>query len=239
MIIERLTIRNYRRVKMLELAFSRSLAVLPAKYSETIVKAIGILTKNEVLSGGKGAWKLGKKALLSLDVILRDGRWTVTCQRSPKTGKTEWKVCNSEGKTTDPVRFLSGIHECPEESKAGCFDPERSYEEVMRGYLEPERYYTPRQFFRMTEGIGTTRLFRQKLRDTRNRGLSTGKGAERNYEFFRRINSMWDEIEEVRDMHHEKWPVFIWAESREKAPWIDECGLDDIGKQVILITNGV
>ncbi len=238
MIIERLIIRNYRRVKKLELEFSHSPTVLPEQYSETIVKAIGILTKNEVLSGGKSAWILGKNAFLTMDILLRVGRRTVSCRRDSETGKTEWKVFDSKGKLTDPARLFSRIHEAPEESRAGCFDPKRSYEEVMRGYLEPERYFTSRQFFRMTEGIGRTRLFRMKLRDVRNHGLSAQKGIQRNYEFFLRINFFWDEIEAVRDMHHEKWPLFIWTERPEKMPPLGECENGGIGKQMLLITRG-
>ena len=235
MIIKRLSIRNYRRIKELDLELNRSPVVLPEQFSETIVKAIGVLTKNEVLSGGKTAWRLGKKAFLSLTLLLRDGLWTVTCHRSPETGKTEWKVYDSGGNHADPVRFLSGIHESPEESRAGCFDPEQSYEEVLKGYLEPERYFTPQQFFKMTEGIGTTRLFRMKLREVRNRGPSEKKGTERNHEFFRGIRSMWDEIEEVRNMYHERWPLFIWTESPDKAQGTGEYCPDDPGRQIFLI----
>ncbi len=235
MIIERLTIKNYRRVKYLDLRFGPSQAVLPGKDSETVMKAVGILTKNEALSGGKEAWKIGKRAFLSLEILLSDGRRTVTCRQDPETGKTVWKVYDGEGRTVDPNRFFHQIHESPEESRAGCFEPGRSYEDVLKGYLEPERYFTPRQFFKMTEGIGTTRLFRMKLREVRNRGPSEKKGAERNQEFFRRIRSMWDDIEEVRNMHHERWPLFIWTENPDKAQGTGEYCPDDLGRQIFLI----
>ena len=225
-------------MKELDLRFGPSPAVLPEKDSETVLKAVGILTKNKVLSGGKEAWKLGKRAFLSLKVLLSDGRRTVTCRQDPETGKTVWKVYDGEGRTVDPNRFFHQIHESPEESKAGCFDPERSYEETLKTYLEPERFFTPRRFFRMTEGIGTTRLFRMKLLNLRNKGPSEKEGTERNFEFFQMLRSLWDEIEEVRDMHHEKWPVFIRAESPEKTERILAKWREGNGRQVIVVGKG-
>ena len=72
MFMERLTIRNFRRVKEFDLEFRHTLTVLPAQHAEVILKAIGILTKNEALSGPKAAWNYaanrGSRAIpLTLD----------------------------------------------------------------------------------------------------------------------------------------------------------------------------
>ena len=85
----------------------------------------------------------------------------------------------------------------------------------------------------MTEGIGTTQLFRMKLRELRNKGPSglDGPGTQnpsetsdaRNFDLFLRLNALWDEIEEVRDMHHERWPIFIGRTER----------FEEAGRQVI------
>ena len=212
MFLERLTIRSFRRVKELEMSFEPGRTVLPAKHAETVLRAIGILTKNEALSGPRAAWKLGKRAELRLTLRLEDGLYRIRCRRNPETERIEWKVIDEAGSPVDPKRFFARIHEAPAEARARCFDPEESYEELLRGLLEPERSYTPKAFFRMTEGIGTTRLFRTKLRELRNKGPSGAQdtcAAERNFELFLRLNALWDEIEAVRDLHHERGPIFL------------------------------
>ena len=220
MFMERLTIRNFRRVKELDLEFRHMLTVLPAQHAEAILKAIGILTKNEALSGPKAAWKLGKRAELGLTIRLADGRFRISCRRDPETERTEWKVEDEARRAVDPKRFFTRIHEAPAEAEARVFDEDRSYKELLKSLEEPERTYTPRAFFRMTEGIGTTHLFRMKLRELRNKGPSGTGGpgtqsfsgpsaAKRNFEFFLRLNALWDGIEEIRDIHHERWPIFV------------------------------
>ena len=221
MFMERLTIRNFRRVKELDLEFRHTLTVLPVEYAEVILKAIGILTKNEALSGPKAAWKLGKRAELALTIRLAEGRFRIACRRDPETERTEWKVEDDLGRAVDSKRFFARIHEVPAEAEARVFTWEQGYEEVLRSYEEPDRYFTARLFFRKTEGIGTTRLFRMKLRELRNKGLCEADGkveirgpsgedsAHRNFELFLRLNSLWDEIEEIRDIHHERWPIFV------------------------------
>ena len=76
----------------------------------------------------------------------------------------------------------------------------------------------------MTEGIGTTRLFRRKLRDLRNKGPSLADGSQRNFDLFLQLNTLWDEIEEIRDLHHEQWPIFIGRTER----------LEEADRQVIV-----
>ena len=232
MFMERLTIRNFRRVKELDLEFRHTLTVLPAQHAEVILKAIGILTKNEALSGPKAAWKLGKRAELALTIRLAEGRFRIACRRDPETERTEWKVEDDLGRAVDSKRFFTRIHEAPAEAEARVFTWEQGYEEVLRSYEEPDRYLTARLFFRKTEGIGTTRLFRMKLRELRNKGLCGADGeveirgpsgtggpgtqsfsgtsaAKRNFELFLRLNALWDGIEKIRDIHHERWPIFV------------------------------
>ena len=224
MFLERLTIRSFRRVKELEMSFEPTRTVLQAKHAETVLRAIGILTKNEALSGPRAAWKLGKRAEFGLAIRLADGRYQISCRRDPETGRTEWKVTDEEGRVVDPKRFFARIHEAPAEAQARCFDPEQSYDELVKGFLEPERSYSPRTFFRMTEGIGTTRLFRRKLRDLRNKGPSLADGSQRNFDLFLQLNTLWDEIEEIRDLHHEQWPIFIGRTE----------GIEEVKRQVIV-----
>ena len=208
MVIERLLIRNFHRIRSLEISFESSVAVLPPAYAKPILKAIGILTKSEAFSGPESGWRLRKNTLLQADLRLADRRYTVSCRQDPENLKPRFRATGPEGEEVDPQRFFYRIHISQAEAEARVYDGRKSFAELFRAYEDPERYYPPGAFFRQTEGIGTTRLFRKKLKEFEERGVSESGGDPCNYELFLQINSMWDEIEEVRDLHHERWPVF-------------------------------
>ena len=208
MIIEKLVIRYFHRIRALEIAFEPSVIVLPRDQAKPILKAIGILTKNETFAGPERNWKLRKHTFLGAEIRLADGLWKISCRQDSENLRPYWKVTGPESEEVDPQRFFYRIHISSAEAEARVYDGWKSFEELLCAYEDPDRYFPPGAFFRQTEGIGTTRLFRKKLKEFEERGVSESGGDPCNYELFLQINSMWDEIEEVRDLHHERWPVF-------------------------------
>ncbi len=209
MFIENLSIRNYRGVKRLDFTPPRSPVVLPPDHAKIILTAIGILTKNEALAGAESGFRLRKNTLLCADLRLADGRYTVSFRQDPETMRPLFRVTGPEGEAVDTLRFFYRIHISCAESEARVYDGKKSFQKLLSAYEDPDRFYPPGAFLQMTEGIGATRLFRAKLKAVKDQVASESRDDSGNYDLFLRVNAMWDEIEKIRDLHHERWPVFI------------------------------
>ena len=99
----------------------------------------------------------------------------------------------------------------------------------MDSYREPEKYYEPKEFFRATEGISDTAVFRHavsaKIREQR----KAGPEKMDNLQLFVKVNTLWQSVQEIRDLHHEEWPLFVITEEKK-----DDC---EFGKRLSTVVR--
>ena len=205
MIIRRLTIRNYRGVRRESFRFGNSLVVLSPERSKTVTKAIGILLKSEVLAGPPGQWEMEPGSELSAVVAMEEESVVVAAETDSETGEVSWRVTDQNG-IDCTERFYKRIHIPPAEEKASCYLADRQYSEVLDSYMEKNRSPDPNLLPEETEGISNTSLFRQTARETVQECI---KSKPDNIQVFVKVNALWQQVQSIRDLHHENWPTFV------------------------------
>ena len=208
MIIQGLTIRNYRGVEEMKLSFPRSV-VLPPESAEAVLKAIGIILNSETVAGAKEEWGLEENSELVSKIDLQDETLYVRVSADRETRAPVWDIANDTGPVST-ADYFNKIHIPPAEEKENCYLANRPYREVLDSYREPEKYYSPKEFSRATEGIGNTAVFRQAVLAKIREHKKMGPEKMDNLQLFVKVNTLWQMVQAVRDLHHEGHPVFIF-----------------------------
>ena len=210
MIIRKLMIRNYRGVGERKFSFSPSLVVLSPDVAETTLKALGIILGSEELAGPEETWELEAESEIAAEILLQDEKYIVRVKVTPES-KTPARHITNGKREISPTEFFHRIHLPTAEERENCYLANRSYREVLDSYREPEKYYREKEFTKATEGIGDTGVFRRQTM-----ALTRARETEKmdNLQLFVRVNTLWQCVQKIRDLHHEEWPVFIIAKEK-------------------------
>ena len=216
MVIRNLTIQNYRGVGELQCTFPRSRVVLEAGISDTVLRAIGIVLKSTELAGPPGTWELEANSAFTSEILLQNRTLYVSVTVDKNNGRPVWRIFDGETPVS-PTEYFYKVHVPPAEEKANCYLANRSYREVLESYREPEKYYGTLCFSMETEGIGNTSAFRQATSEAVKACKELNAEKTDNLQLFVRVNTLWQKVQAVRDLHHEGWPVFIYERPPEEA----------------------
>ncbi len=210
MLIKRLRIRDARGTLSLDSSFGRVVQLAFAE-SDTVKKAVGALLKNRALLPNESDLKwIGQ---INAEIVIKGKSYFITVKKAPKGNGFVNTVTTGSGKQFSG--FYELIHQNMEEESLSCFvcDLKDRYSDRFGKYREADRYYSGNTFSALTEGIGTTRMFRSCLKDSM-KFLEPDDIMFENeavYELvcFIDINVFWHRIEEIRDMNRVWQPVFI------------------------------
>ena len=243
MIIQSISLHKYRGVSK-RIKFDPVVIRLESESAGVILEAIGILTKNETLSGPLDELELAPEVKLTGYVRLIDGTYVIRFSRETESGKFVWAVRRRSGEDVDPVTFFKRIHVPPEEESVGYYLTSVSYADILNYYRDPEEQTPPGEFRRRTEGLGETGTFRKALHETvRERKWVEPDNAEElreNYMLFLQINKLWQKVENIRNLYYEPLPLVITAD--EETPDNDTAAdlivkAGSLGRQIVLIEN--
>ena len=161
MVIKRITIEDFENIPHFESSFDSRLAVLPPGIENTVLKAIGIILKSDLLAGDK--IYASEKTLIQAEIAVDECNFIITATKSEGNNGFNIAVEDQYGNTcTD---FYDVISQSTEEENLSyfAFDPKNLFSERYKQYKDTEKYYSKDSFSKLTNGIGNTRLFRSCL----------------------------------------------------------------------------
>lgn len=247
MILKELMVDNFGKIDRFKASFDPQLTVLPAKCADDVIKAIGVVTDNQTLSGNEAKQMLSENTHISVVLEMHGDTFRLDFTGIPPGGKREAFVYDTNH-FVDPAELLKDIHLCKEEESLTYyrFDRENAYSDLLFKYREYDKFYSCDEFAERTGGAGITRSFRvcltQYIREKRTEQLTlfgykaellpSGKFVRHSAENFNEtdnrffdyacylgVKEFWDRFENIRNMNYEKWPGIV-----------DATGFDDIPK---------
>jgi hypothetical protein len=96
-----------------------------------------------------------------------------------------------------------------EERFLSVYRPGEAYAARLAGYADPARFFPKKNFSALTDGAGGTAVFRRLLRE-RLRRFAPDEGSEKELLCFFELNSLWRDVEGVRDMHRVFPPLLLY-----------------------------
>ncbi len=161
MVIKRIRIDDFENIPHLESSFDSRLAVLPPGIEYTVLKAIGIILKSDLLAGDK--IYASEKTLIQAEIAVDECNFIITATKQNDNDGFTIVVEDQFGNTcTD---FYDVISQSTEEENLSYFalDRKNLFSERYKHYKDTEKYYSKGSFSKLTNGIGNTRLFRSCL----------------------------------------------------------------------------
>lgn len=166
MILKKLTIENFGKIKRFEASFDSQLAVISDSNADEIIKAIGLVTNNKVLSGRSVRQIQTNKSYISAELEINNEQYLVNARGQPQTGVFAYEAYKADCMTPiNPNELFRSIRLCEEEEELTyfCFNKKNAYAERFLHYKDPDKYYSPGEFQKLTDGLGITRSFRAYL----------------------------------------------------------------------------
>ena len=245
MIFKELRVENFGKIDCFEASFDPQLTVLSAKSADDVIKAIGVVTDNQMLAGNEAKQMLSENTHIRAVLEIHDDTFRLDFTGIPPGGKREAFAYGSNH-FVNPAELLKDIHLCKEEESLTCyrFDRKNVYYDLLFNYREYDKFYSCDEFAERTDGAGITRSFRacltQYIRERRTEQLTlfgykaellpSGKFVRRSAENFNEtdnrlfdyvcylgVKGFWEQFENIRNMNYEKWPAIV-----------DAAGFDDI-----------
>ncbi len=239
MILKELRIENFGKIDCFESSFDPRLTVLSAKYADDVIKAIGVVTDNQTLSGSEAKQISSENTHISAVLEIHGNIFRLDFTGRLQGGKREAFV-SGNNHFVNPAELLKDIHLCQEEESLTYyrFDCKNEYSDLLLKYREYDKYYSCGEFAERTDGIGITKSFRAYLtryiREKRTEQptsfgykaelLPSGKFVRRraenceetdnrlfDYACYLGVKEFWEQFENIRNMNYEKWPSIVDA----------------------------
>ena len=180
MVIKRIRIDDFENIPHFESTFDSRLAVLPPGIEYTLLKAIGIILKSDLLAGDK--IYASEKTLIQAEIAVDECNFIITATKQNDNDGFTIVVEDQFGNTcTD---FYDVISQSTEEENLSYFalDRKNLFSERYKHYKDTEKYYSKGSFSKLTNGIGNTRLFRSCLSNHIKEYNESNKDNENNWQ---------------------------------------------------------
>ena len=215
MILKKLTIEQFGKIQHFETSFDPKLSVIFDSNSDFIVRAIGIATNNRILAGRITKGMLSVNTCIRAEIEAQGTMLLVTARGQPSECGWEYDVCKTDRmESMSPSKLFRSIRLCEEEESLTYYryNGKDRYSERFLHYKDPERYYTNGEFQKRTDGAGLTRSFRACLAEYMKVHKADGTDRRQvDFLCYLHVIKFWDCFQDIRDMHHEKWPIIIEA----------------------------
>lgn len=215
MILKKLTIEQFGKIQHYETSFDPKISVISHPNADFIVRAIGVATNNRTLAGCITKGMLSVNTYIRVEIEAQGTMLLVTARGQPSECGWEYDVCKTEHmESMSPSKLFRSIRLCEEEEALTYYryNGKDRYSERFLHYKDPERYYKNGEFQKRTDGAGLTRSFRACL--TEYMKVHKADGTDRrqvDFLCYLHVIKFWDCFQDIRDMHHEKWPIIIEA----------------------------
>ena len=208
MYVKRLSLEGVGRVGRLTLDLVDGYNEIKSRVADEIVSALGAVTANrEVKEIYPPKWA-DKKTSIFAEVSADGKRFAVRAGGKDLDVSAETDVHNAEF-DSDTEEYLSLMRRCAVEDRLSLIDGKhRSPYHDLNVFLNEEKHFRPGELRRITDGIGTTRLFRAALKQYL---ISETIAPEDKRCLLSRLDAVrfWDSFGKTRDMHYEGKPLLL------------------------------
>ena len=166
MILKKLKIENFGKIKHLELFFDPQLAIISNLNADEIIQAIGLVTNNKIIAARNTKQTYWDNTCISAELEINGQSILLFAREQLLHNTLEHDAYKKENmEPISPVELFRSIRLCEEEKILTYyrFSRRNNYAERFLHYKDPDKYYSPGEFQKLTDGMGTTRSFRACL----------------------------------------------------------------------------
>lgn len=215
LILKKLTIEQFGKIRYFETSFDSKVSVISHSNSDLIVRAIGISTNNRTLAGHITNRMMSVNSHISAEIEVQGKAFLVNARGQPSQCGWAYDVRDTACmESMSPSKLFRSIRLCEEEEALTYYryNGKDSYSDRFLHYKDPERYYASGEFQKKTDGVGLTRSFRACLAEyMKVHRVDETDRRRADFLCYLHVIKFWDCFQDIRDMHHEKWPIIIEA----------------------------
>ena len=166
MVLKKLTIEQFAKIKRFETSFHEQFTVISDSNTNDIIKAIGLTTDNKSLIGRIADDAITDNTHIVLELEIAGHPYMITTRGQPYRNECNYAAIAREYNTVvDADLILRDIRLCEEEESLVYYryNPKDVYAERFLHYKDPDEYYPVGGFQKRTNGLGLTRSFRACL----------------------------------------------------------------------------
>ena len=240
MILKKLKIEQFGKIQHFETSFDPKLSVISHSNADIIVRAMGIATNNKSLAGRITNRMMSVNSHISAEIEVQGKTLLVTARGQPSQCGWAYDVRDTACmESMNPSKLFRSIRLCEEEETLTYYryNGKDRYSDRFLHYKDPERYYEGSEFQKKTDGAGLTRSFRACLSEyMKVHRVDETDRRRADFLCYLHVIKFWNGFQDIRDMHHEKWPIII--ETEEQYGNADFAELletqDTLGRQLLL-----
>lgn len=166
MILQKLKIENFGKIKHLKLSFDSQLAIISTLNADEIIQAIGLVTNNKKIYGRNTKQTQSNNTCISAELEINGKSVLLSAREQFLHDTLKYDAYKKEKmEPISPAEVFRSIRLCQEEENLTYyrFSRRNNYAERFLHYKDPDKYYSPGEFQKLTDGMGTTRSFRACL----------------------------------------------------------------------------
>ena len=214
LILKKLEIEHFGNIRHVDIVFDEQLTAIRHLNADEIIKAIGLMTNNTSLSERIAARTVTGDTHMELELEISGQPYLIAARGLPrKKGFIYEAVDRKSNSAIDASKIFRHIRLCKEEESLTYYryTSKDVYAERFLHYKDPDKYYPLGDFQKRTDGMGLTQTFRACLAEYMKKyepnDITDNKLFD--LECYLSVNKFWSSFENVRNMHHEKWPMII------------------------------
>ncbi len=203
MILKHITIQNLGSIDFLTHDFADGFNIVKRRYIDEISYAIQIVLNHKAISLPTFGARRGSK--IEAIVSVEEKQYLLTATHDPKRENPRLQACDENG--ADVTReYLYLTSHCPEHDLADAFReaPEDCFFRVLQ-YADEDRYFRPKEFSKLTDGLSQIKAFRSYLRSFVKKFKSEPIREGKHYEFVLETNGRYG----VRYKNEDNFPVVL------------------------------
>ena len=165
--IRKLKIENFGSIQCFEAVFHSDFIVINGRNSEIIASAVKLLTGGRLSKQEEFLFR-SETARLSAEVAFdREEIYYVEIKGSAQTGLSVFRALKPDAHEDHTEEYLMRIRQSKEEEISNIFSDfkKRKYPHKIKEYKDTEKHYPDGSFGDVTGGIGTTKAFRNYLKN--------------------------------------------------------------------------
>ena len=245
LILKKLEIEHFGNIRHVDIVFDEQLTAIRHLNADEIIKAIGLATDNTSLSGRIAARTITGDTYIELELEVGGHPYLITAKGLPRKKSCIYEAVDRKSDSAiDASKIFRHIRLCKEEENLTYYryTSKDAYAERFLHYKDPDKYYPLGIFQKITDGMGLTQTFRTCLSEyikTYEPCVVTDNKLF-DLEYYLSVNKFWSSFENVRNMHHEKWPMIINVTNFQKTEDFKAQIVKalDLGRQLITIEKG-
>ncbi len=166
MVLKRLTIEYFGKIKRFEVSFHEQLTEISASHANDIMQAIGLITGNKSLTGHIADNAISDRTSVHMELEIAGHPYWISARGQPDGNECTYTAVDRKNNTAADVSLIfRDIRLCEEEESLVWYrySSKSIYAERLLHYKDPDTYYPAGDFQKRTNGWGLMRSFRACL----------------------------------------------------------------------------